>query len=560
MSLEDTNKNKKQTPMEQLLFRLINVQETISTQNNLNIDMANTAKFTVKFTGDPKQTLPYIQSAKLFLTTAQFITPAMKFRAIYSSLNSNFKREFVRQMKLKIENKKDKNKEKSKDNLGDDDDESDKHENEDDVNKNKKEQSVEMVDNKNKNKDKQHTVDDLFDWMLNQYSPPESETQFRKHLLAIRIKYRQNPMDVLNHINRQFNKISEAIEMINKNVKKGKIPDLNNDFKIQIYKNVFVKHNNSSYCNNESVLNRKIVKFIEGKDPKTIEEWDSLFAALPGKLVPRVHQDNPQYEFKIYQYTTEELDIYYSPKRGIKRQRNNNNINKPNNPKKVYKFDGNCNYCGKYGHKASNCRSNPNNKNPNNDSEKRAMAMEKYQHNYNNNRNNYRGRGRGGRGNYRGGYQNVGNRYNNNRHRNNEYGNKSELKCYRCHKIGHIKRNCTSTHYAYKYDGKGGYINDGIPPGLKNQSVTPTKNYQQKDKNIDTTFKHYSPQSIQNSINSEQQSRDNAKRKEAHTIFANKVLPQCSESDLKTFCNIMKQKQNNKKLGAKNGGPRPRKQ
>ena len=166
------------------------VKELITTQQ-LQLDMSNQAQFRVPFTGDPKKTLPYIFEMNMFLNTAKIQNESMKFRAIFNTLKSQYKRLF-------------------------------------------------MLDNKDVGK---HTIKGLTSWMIKNFKPPISKHEFDFLLKRITIKKAEDPTAVIRRLHYKLDRIDNAIKIINTGIEKpeSQLEPFSNEYKANLHAGIFIR-------------------------------------------------------------------------------------------------------------------------------------------------------------------------------------------------------------------------------------------------------------------------------------------------------------------------------
>ena len=324
-----------------------------------------------------------------------------------------------------------------------------------------------MMDNTDK---KLHTVEVLQTWMLKNYPPPISKYEFKISLQTITIKKAEDPCAVVRKVKNKLNKINKAIEIINTGIDKPEshLKPFDDEFIAELYAGIFIRKNNQQKYNNVHELNKRIRNYCLKENPTNIEEWNKIIKKFDA-IIPRALCSDPNYQYIPYVTSVEEEDIYVTNRTsGYNKNKHKNhkrkydeaswtkntktfNTGKLNEPSRK-RFKGDCIKCGKPNHVASECKSKRHK-----DGTLLIMTTAK------------------------------------NRNRN--------IKCYRCHRKGHVRRDCVANWYPRDYK-MGALIPDKAPAMRSSKPIT--------NKPFNVYNPSVNPANIrhQKEINDEQQKRN----------------------------------------------------
>ena len=355
----DTNK---QIPLQNKIKHIRNNNNNagaviLETMNNLLkaqnalLETNNSARFEYKFTGKNHETLPWIFAAEKFLRVNDFQTPRIRFQRTFSSLNNSYQNRYFLDTEEEDDNT---------------------------------------------------TFESLKTWVLKRYPPPKTKHEFKVALKSMTMYKGEDPNIAYSRWNYKLAKIKSAIKIINEGLKAEttelhpnddwkangvadthyksiKMKNISIEDRIESLRLMFVIRNNQSRWNNESVINKMTRTFILKEDPKTLDDWDTMFTKMKTKLIPKVLDGQQEYEFISYPADADADNIYtkkrhqptieqqhQSPNKkssnSRKRQRTtkNHQINeKFNEPPQKRQRTGRikCNRCYKTGHSTKDCYS-----------------------------------------------------------------------------------------------------------------------------------------------------------------------------------------------------------
>ena len=225
------------------------------------LEMQNPAKFTRKFTGNRRDTFPYIFAMKRFLKINMFNDEGIKFQKIFNSIPEHFQNQFM----------------------------------------------TKYGDN-----DNNLNVDHLARWMLLQFPPPQTKHEFIISLKTIRYRLNEDPNAVHMRYKTKLATVKTAIDLLNEQVTddQKEIKKINHEQQMEILTGIFVRNNNNPKFHNVGSTNKRVVDYIARKDPQDLAQWNAAFKSMKKYLIPKVFQGMKEYTYTTYAPAANDDDIY----------------------------------------------------------------------------------------------------------------------------------------------------------------------------------------------------------------------------------------------------------
>ena len=313
---DDEKANIEPSENEKILKQMTKYQE-------IQLDNLHKTKFETKFTGDPKNTIPYLFKVDMFFKVQMINNPTVRFSTIFQTLPIKYREEF-------------------------------------------------MIENSDKD---DYTIHDLFDWIINTFPPPRSKFEFELTLKSITMRKAENPLNVYKRLQTIYSYIEKAINLINKGItnEKQKLLPFTNEFKADILSGIFIRKNDKVKFDNDHVLNKMVRKHCLKWSSHTMDDWKEIIKQF-NTIVKDVLSGDRKYQYTSYPPSTTENDIYFfhnnrhksrsnSTKQPqfIKRKsfdRKRRQFGRNHNQRQNYKRQRiSCLKCGRNGHVKRECRS-----------------------------------------------------------------------------------------------------------------------------------------------------------------------------------------------------------
>ena len=480
--------------------------KAMAKHNKEQRDSNNRRRFRREFVRNGKDTIPYLFAIETFFQTCMIETDKYKYMIIFDSWKDDLKRRFIKEYKSLRTKQNTKNEQLRIDNMLKE--EEDKVEVRDDI-----------------PDDADPTFEELKDWLLDTFPPPQNKEEFREVLLKTRIRWKENPEFVYKNIMIKIDDMNRAIQYINKTLpEKSKLTPIDDELILTVYKNVFIKTNNDKRFHNHSKLNHMIYKHCVNhtKETENMDTWKKAISEF-NKIIPASLQYDDRYQYHDYDEPTDIKNIYLSQyaaktKPGNTNKRPNNNPFEPQRKRrkkytKTGKYDD-CTICGRDNHKPDQCRATVHvNGTPINRDNQQPISL---MLNYNNNRDR-------------------GNRPKN-------------INCFRCGKPGHIAKNCRSRYPSNR--------NNTREFGrLQNQYKHQKDRQNNHNKPIPNGFRTYNtqhPENVRqvNEIQQQQKNRDNAQKiNRIFSLSKEEVaqLPNNKKQELLAFDKYLRERYDNKR-------------
>ena len=291
------------------------ILKQMTNQQQIQLDVLHKAKFTTTFTGNPKDTIPYLFAVDMFFKVHMINNPKVRFSTIFQTLPIKYRENF-------------------------------------------------MIENCEKD---DYTIHDLFDWIINTFKPPRSKYEFELKLKSIKMRKAENPLTVYKRLQTTFSNIKKAIKLINKTItnEKQKLLPFTDEFKASILAGIFIRKNNNPNYDNVHELNKLVQKHCLRWSSHTMEDWDEIVNSFD-RIIRDVLSGDKKYQYILYPPSKTENNIYFfrnnanrshitKEKRFNKRRKHfNGNYNQKQNNKRQRIS---CQRCGKTGHIKKDCRS-----------------------------------------------------------------------------------------------------------------------------------------------------------------------------------------------------------
>ena len=258
---EDKEQNVNLTESEKILQKMTSYQQ-------IQLDVLHKAKFTTTFTGDPKDTIPYLFAVDMFFKVHMINNPNVRFSTIFQTLPIKYREEF-------------------------------------------------MIEHADKD---DYTIYDLFDWIITTFPPPRSKFEFELALKSVVMRKAENPLTVYNRLLTKYKNITKAINLINMSItdEKQKLLPFTDEFQANILAGIFIRKNNNEKYHNVHELNKEVRKHCLRWSSHTMDDWKEIIKKF-NTIVKDVLSGDKKYQYKLYPPSAAENKIYYF----------NNNTNKP---------------------------------------------------------------------------------------------------------------------------------------------------------------------------------------------------------------------------------------
>jgi len=373
------------------------------------LETNNKAEFTAKFSGNHRDVIPFIFEIDKFLKVNGLSDPGIRFRRIFNTLDLHY-------------------------------------------------QNLFMEDQQN---DAALTVELLKRWLIKKFPPPPMKHEFLFKLKSIKMRKNEDPKLVFDKFKSILHRIDKAIEYINQNRDQGKVADVSKEQAVDALSAIFIRNNNKSKFGNDGKINKTMVQYIGRKNPKTYDDWNSMFNGIEANLIPACFKTLPDYQFIPYQSDKADYDIY---KRSSKQPDGNKTYHKTTRKesgkkrkrKQTFKTDNKkrkysqyCGRCGRNNHLESDCFAT-------HDVFGKSLSKAKYGNNSSKNANNY-------------------DNNDNNRQ------NKSKKFCKRCKRNNHYINECNASYFA-----DGTPINDAKSKTKRHRNNNNNNNYNRNAKEFQT--------------------------------------------------------------------------
>ena len=194
------------------------------------IQSNNKAEFKKKFSGNYRDTLPYIFAMDKFLKVQDIRDDTIKFRKIFNSIDEGYQDLYIGEQP----------------------------------------------------EDAKLTIESLQKWLLTTFPPPPMKHEWVIKLKRIRMRKNEDPLLVYGRYKALLKKINKAIDYINVGI--PAIPDqvkkITGDQKCEILTGIFIRNNDKAELDNDGKINHKVKKLIASKDPRKIMDWVQIFREI----------------------------------------------------------------------------------------------------------------------------------------------------------------------------------------------------------------------------------------------------------------------------------------
>ena len=304
------------------------------------LETNNPAKFEAKFTGNHRDVLPFIFEIDKFVKVNGLSDVGIRFRRVFNTLDLHYQNLFM----------------------------------------------------EDQARDAELTIELLKAWLIKKYPPPPMKHEFLFKLKSIKMRKNEDPKLVFDKFRSILHRIDAAINYINENREQGQVAAVTKEQAVDALSAIFIRNNNKSKFGNDGQINKKLVQYIGRKNPKTYEDWKTMFKDMETNLIPACFKTLPDYQFIPYQSDKADYDIYKRPgkqsedklnhkitgKESGKKRKRKQTIKAGNKKRKYTQY---CGRCGRNNHPEAECvatrdvfgkslryRNNPNDDNNNSNS------------------------------------------------------------------------------------------------------------------------------------------------------------------------------------------------
>ena len=192
---------------------------------------ASAAKFKARFNGDTKNTIRFIFAIERFHTISQFIDANSLFIAVYNNLPDNIKTRFAKNKATIIQRQK--------------------------------ARLTEASNAEDRESAKIYTMESMQAFFMTSYRPCITRSRIFRELLSIRMRYNENPREVLDRVVEALSNARKTITLYNAAGIGVPIDRIRPADRTLILTTVFCTKNNCAQEKNEGGINALVQKRIE---------------------------------------------------------------------------------------------------------------------------------------------------------------------------------------------------------------------------------------------------------------------------------------------------------
>ena len=192
------------------------------------LEQSNPATFDKKFTGEPRDTLPFIFAAKQFLRVHGFRSERARFNRIFSSMPEAYRTSFYLEYGPETE------------------------------------EEMDSADESYRKPESKETFENLVKWMLQKYPPPSTKHDFVFNLKADKQRRNEAPWIVYHRYKHKLRMIQRSLRYINMGrAHKDRVSMVSKEQQLDALKSIFIRKNNDKEWDTDGVINKLTMKYID---------------------------------------------------------------------------------------------------------------------------------------------------------------------------------------------------------------------------------------------------------------------------------------------------------